>query len=154
MTRRSPPAIALIVGIVASCAARTPPPEIPVEKPPLTLAVLGFGGSDANASPAEDGCVMALLEAGFRVVDRARLVAAVPTEDDVDYGAVGRGVGADLIVEAGWKRNERRVAARLRPRMISTHSASVLAIARPARGLKLSRAWGRDVCRDLIGQLP
>ncbi|HEX9100664.1 MAG TPA: hypothetical protein VF997_00605, partial [Polyangia bacterium] len=99
-------------------------------------------------------CVLALLEAGYRVVDRARVVAAVPNENDVDYTAVGRLLGADLLVDGGWTRNSGDAPARLEPRLISAHSASVLGTAAKKAHVRLGRAAGRGLCRDLIAQLP
>jgi len=81
-----------VLALACGCAATGPaPPTTPAEKPPITIAVLGLGGSDAQASAVEDGCVMALLEAGYRIVERPRVVAAIPNENDVDYTAAGWG---------------------------------------------------------------
>lgn len=137
-----------------SCAARTPTPAAPAEKPPLTIAVISFAGTDAQPSSAEDGCVVALLEAGFRVVDRARVVAAVPNENDIDYAAIGRTLGVDLVVEGGWNRNASGVRGRLEARLISTHSASILGRTESSAHGTLTRAFGRKVCAELIAQLP
>ena len=141
--------------MLAGCATQAPPaPSPPPEKPPITIAVISFGGSDVSASDAEDGCVMALLEAGYRIVDRARVVAAVPDESDVDFANVGRVLGADLIVDGGWTRKSGAPPKRLESRLISTHSANVLGSARAKGRLKLDRATGRALCQELVAQLP
>jgi TolB-like protein len=146
--------LALLCALACGCAAGTPTPAAPTEKPPLTMAVISFGGTDAKSSPAEDGCVVALLEAGFRVVDRARIIAAVPNENDVDYSAIGRTLGADLIVEGGWNRNTTDVRGRVEARLISAHSASVLGTTESAGRGMLTRGLGHKLCRELIAQLP
>jgi hypothetical protein len=130
------------------------PPESAAEKPPITIAVIGFGGSGERASAAEDGCVMAVLEAGFRAVERARIVAALPNENDVDFTATGHALGCDLILDGGVARGAGDAAAWLEPRLISTHSANVLGSARKRGRVKLGRDIGRRLCAELLRQLP
>jgi hypothetical protein len=136
------------------CAARATQTSLPAEKPPLTIAVLSFGGTNTRPSEAEDGCVMALLEAGYRVVDRARIVEAIPNENDVDFSVVGRTLGADLLVDGGWTRDTGAPPDRLESRLISTHSANILGTAQTRGHVAMTRALGKKLCRDLIGQLP
>jgi hypothetical protein len=145
----------VLFALGCSCAARTPAPAAaPAEKPPLSIAVISFGGTDTKASAAEDGCVVALLEAGYRVIERARVVAAVPNENDIDYVAIGRTLGVDLIVEGGWNRNAADVHGRIEGRLLSTHSASVLGTATSGAHVTLTHAFGQKMCRELIAQLP
>lgn len=139
----------------AGCAAtRAAPPTTPAEKPPITIAVLGLGGDDAQASAAEDGCVMALLEAGYRIIERPRVVAAVPNENDVDYTAAGHALGADLLVDGGWTRNSGDPPRRFESRLISTHSANVLGTVETKARAPLGRTNGHKLCAALISQLP
>lgn len=141
------------------CAAsRSDVATTPAEKPPLTVAVIGFGGSDEVASATEDGCVMAVLEAGLRAVDRARIVAALPNENDVEFSAAGRALGADIIIDGGVARGSVRGSdgepLRLEPRLISTHSANILGVAQSKTLRKPSRTLGHKLCADLLSQLP
>ncbi len=145
----------LFVSISGCATSAAPPPSPPPpDKPPITNAVFSIGGSDDKASEAEDGCVMALLEAGYRIVERPRVVAAVPNENDVDFSAVGRALGADLIVDGGWTRNSGDPPRRLESRLISTHSANVLGTVNGRGHATLSHATGHKLCRDLVAQLP
>jgi TolB-like protein len=145
----------LVVVVAAGCAAHqhTEAPA-PVEKPPITVAVIGFAGSDSVQSEAEGGCVMAVLEAGLRVVDRKQVVAALPDENDVDYAKLGRQLKADLIVDGGVVRGSRRLAAKLTARLISSHSANVLGTAVSKGRVRLGRQIGQQLCADLLAQLP
>jgi TolB-like protein len=141
--------------LMLGCAARQASVQSePTEKPPITIAVIGFGGTNEKSSEAEDGCVMAVLEAGFRAVDRRQIVAALPNENDVDFTATGRALGCDLIVDGGVARGTDEAAARLEPRLISTHSASVLGATKSKARLKLGRPIGRKLCAELLAQLP
>jgi hypothetical protein len=145
----------LVVLLAAGCAATTAtaPPTTP-EKPPITVAVIGFGGTNSQPSLVENGCVMALLEAGYRVVDRQQIVAALPDENDIDFGKVGRQLAADLIVDGGLARGSKAAAARLAPRLISTHSSNVLGTTKTKGRVKLVELVGKQLCAELIGQLP
>lgn len=147
-------AASLGLALGAGCAHAPASSSSSSEKPPITIAVISFGGTNATPSEAEDGCVMALLEAGYRVVDRPRIVATVPNENDVDYTNVGRLLGADLIVEGGWTRNSGDPPRRLESRLISTHSANVLGTTEDKAHAKLGRAFGRKICSELLAQLP
>ncbi len=152
--RASRSCAALVLLALGGGCAHAPPPPAPTERPPITIAVLSFGGTNDKSSNAEAGCVMTLLEAGYRVVDRARVVASVPNENDVDYSNVGRLLGADLIIDGGWTRNSDEAPRRLESRLISTHSANILGTtARKSRGA-IGDAVGRAICHDLIAQLP
>ncbi|HXU71731.1 MAG TPA: hypothetical protein VN947_20500 [Polyangia bacterium] len=144
-----------VLALACGCAATGPaPPTTPAEKPPITIAVLGLGGSDAQASAVEDGCVMALLEAGYRIVERPRVVAAIPNENDVDYTAAGHNLGADLLVDGGWTRNSGDPPRRLESRLISSHSANVLGTVETKPRSPLGRTNGHRLCAALISQLP
>lgn len=147
-------ALALALALGAGCAHAPAPSSSSSEKPPITIAVISFGGSNETPSEAEDGCVMALLEAGYRVVDRPRIIATVPNENDVDYTSAGRLLGADLIIEGGWTRNSGEPPRRLESRLISTHSANVLGTTEDKAHARPGRALGRKICSELLAQLP
>src|SRR5688572_21602959 len=84
--------------VAAGCAPAPPPVKSPA---PLTLAVIEFGDSGREA---ERGCVMAALEAGYRVVGRRELDAQLPNDEVIDYRALGRGLGADMVIDGGLAR--------------------------------------------------
>jgi hypothetical protein len=146
-------AVLLLFTLGGGCA-HTPEASPPSEKPPITIAVMGFGGTNEKASDAEGGCVVALLEAGYRVVDRSRIIASVPNENDVDYTNIGRVLGADLILDGGWTRNSGAAPRHMESRLISTHSANVLGTTQDKAHEGPGRTIGRKICRDLIAQLP
>jgi TolB-like protein len=140
-----------------SCAgtpSAAPPLPPPQEKPPITVAIIGFGGTDGQPSAAEDGCVQSVLEGGYRVVERRLVVAALPNENDVDFSTVGQRLAADLIIDGGVVRGSGDGAARLELRMISAHSANVLATAKSKARVRLSRETGQKGCARLLEQLP
>jgi hypothetical protein len=87
-------ALALICAAVG-CAPRydTPPPEAPRAKAPLAIAIISFGGTDDMPSEAEDGCIAAILDGGYRAVGRKQVREALPNENDVDYNKVGQTLG-------------------------------------------------------------
>ena len=144
----------VLLALGCGCAAtRTSAPPAS-EKPPITIAVIGFGGTDEKASEAENGCVLAVLGAGLRAVDRHQVVTALPNENDVDFTTVGRVLGCDLIVDGGIARGTNVASAQLEPRLISTHSANVLGAAKTTVRVKLSREVGRRLCAELMNQLP
>jgi hypothetical protein len=142
----------VLLSLGCGCAATRPSAQ--PEKPPITIAVIGFGGSDDKASEAENGCVLAVLGAGLRAVDRRQVVTALPNENDVDFTTVGRVLGCDLIVDGGVARGSNVASAQLEPRLISTHSANVLGAAKTTVRVKLSREVGRRLCTELMSQLP
>lgn len=145
----------LLLALAVGCAHGTVEAPAPAEKAPLAVAVIGFGGSNQAASAAEDGCVMAVLEAGLRAVARQRVVMALPNENDVDFGRVGRVLGVDLIIDGGVARGSDAVEPlRLEPRMISAHSASELGMARSRGRVRLTREVGHRACAELLRQLP
>jgi TolB-like protein len=128
-------------------APRPPPPE---EPKPLTFAVIEFGDAGREA---ENGCVMALLEAGYRVVDRAALDQVLPNDDDIEYRRLGRLLGADIIIDGNLPRGMK--LRRVPPaRMVSTETGSLLAVARVAGRVDRSFQTGQKVCADLLAQLP
>jgi hypothetical protein len=131
-----------------------PPAAAPTEKPKITVAVISFGGSNRAASGAENGCVMALLEAGYRTVDHALVVAALPDESAVDFSALGRQLGADLIIDGGLLRGSGDAPGRLQPRLISAHSAAVLATLRRKGRIRPTDEAGHKLCVELLGQMP
>jgi hypothetical protein len=144
-----------VLALACGCAATgSAPSTTPAEKPPMTIAVLGLGGNDAHASTVEDGCVMALLEAGYRIIERPRVVAAIPNENDVDYTAAGHTLGADLLVDGGWTRNSGEPPRHLESRLISTHSANVLGTVETKARAPLGRPNGHKLCAALLSQLP
>jgi hypothetical protein len=153
-TMRWAPLLLLFALGCATAPPAPPPAPPPVEKPPLTVAIIGFGGSDTKPSAAEDGCVMAVLEGGLRVVERRRVVAALPNENDVDFTAAGQKLAADLIIDGGIVRGSGDGPARLQLRMISSHSASELATAKSKTRVKLTRETGQKGCARLLEQLP
>lgn len=145
----------VLLALGCGCAAPRAVGQAPAtERPPIAVAVIGFGGSDASASPAEDGCVMAVLEAGYRVVGRQQVVAALPNENDVDFSTVGRALGADVIIDGGVARGSGADSVPLEPRLISSHSANLLGVASSHGRVKLSRVVGQKLCTKLLGQLP
>ena len=150
------PLLALFACAVAACAPHydAPPPETPRPKAPLAIAVISFGGSDETASEAEDGCIAAILDGGYRAVGRKQVRAALPNENDVDYNKVGQTLGADLIIDGGFLRGSGRVAPSLTPRLISTHSAGLLASVESKGKVTLTRAVGQKLCQELLSQLP
>ncbi len=143
----------LLLASVA-CAPRYEMAPAQSTKAPLAIAIISFGGTDAMPSEAEDGCVAAILDAGYRAVGRKQVRAALPNENDVDYAKVGQALGADLIIDGGFLRGSGRVAPSLQPRLISTHSAGVLASVDAKGKVKLTRAVGQKLCTDLLNQLP
>lgn len=147
----------VLLALCAGCAAHAPPTApAATEKPPITVAVIGFGGDDAVASDAENGCVMAVLEAGYRAVDRRQVVAALPNEGDVEFASLGRTLGADLVIDGSIARGSvaPRATVRLWPRMISTQSTNVLATVRAVGPTRLTHALGHRICQELLAQLP
>lgn len=140
----------------AGCPAHVEPPspEPPPVKQPLAIAIISLGGSDDVASEAEDGCVAAILDAGYRAVGRKQVRAALPNENDVDYNKVGQTLGADLIIDGGVARGSRAATTHLSTRLISTHSAGLLATAESKGRVKLTRAVGQGLCTELLNQLP
>ncbi len=144
-------AFVLALSLTAGCIQKPlPPPKPPDEKPPITVAVIEFGD---RGREAENGCVMAVLEAGFRAVDRAQLDQHLPTDDDIDYQKLGHALGCDLIIDGGIARGSTAKTAPA-PRLVSTRSGDVLAIS-PAKG-RVDRNFkiGQRVCGDLLKQLP
>jgi TolB-like protein len=154
-------ALVVVVGAAAAllvaCAPHyeMAPPQEPQQKGPLAIAIISFGGTDDMPSEAEDGCVAAILDAGYRAVGRRQVREALPNENDVDYNKVGQKLGVDMIIDGGFLRGAGRVAPSLTPRLISTHSAGVLASIDPVKGkVKLTRVVGQKLCNELISQLP
>jgi TolB-like protein len=141
----------LLLGACAPHYEMAAPQETP--KAPLAIAIISFGGSDDMPSEAEDGCVAAILDAGYRAIGRKQVRAALPNENDVDYNKVGQTLGADMIIDGGFLRGSGRVAPSLTPRLISTHSAGLLASVESKGKVKLTRAVGQKLCSDLISQL-
>lgn len=141
-------------GCGCGCAAPRAAVEPATPDKAISVAVIGFGGTDQLGSAAEDGCVMAVLETGLRAIERRQVVAALPNEADVDFSTVGRALGADLIIDGGVARGSGDERASLEPRLISTHSVNVLGVAKSTGRVKLTRAVGRRVCTQLLAQLP
>jgi hypothetical protein len=142
----------LLLALASGCAHVSGSPA--EESPPITVAVISFGGTDGAATPAENGCVMAVLEAGFRAVERRKIVAALPNENEVDFHQLGGLLGADMIVDGSLARGSGGAPTRLEPRLISTHSAAILATTKTAGRVKLTDAVGKKLCTDLLRQLP
>jgi hypothetical protein len=116
----------------------------------MTVAVIEFGDAGLEA---EQGCVMAVLEAGYRAVERKQLDVALPTDEDIDYQKLGKALGADLIIDGGIARGTRH-RSNPSPRLISTHSSNVLAIAKLKGRADKSGEVGHKLCAELLMQLP
>ncbi len=144
----------LVVSLSVACAPtyEMKPPEQP--KKVLAIAIISFGGSEDMPSEAEDGCIAAILDAGYQPVARKKVREVLPNENDVDYNTVGAKLGADMIIDGGFLRGSGRVAASLTPRLISTHSGGLLASVETKGKVKLTRAVGQKLCIDLLNQLP
>ena len=137
---------------LAGCPKPPPPrPSLPWQEAPgpIAVAVIEFGDEGREA---ENGCVMAVLEAGYRAVSRKKLEEAMPT-DDVDYQNLGHLVGADMIIDGGIPRGG-APAKRPPPRLVSTRTGDLLAVARAQVRIDRSFKVGKKVCSDLIKQLP
>ena len=135
------------IGLAWGGCAHAPPP---VEKPPFAFAVVKLGGREA-----ENGCVMALLDGGFRVVGREAIDAALQNPDAAGYKRLGAALQADLIIDidgglAHEKHNRKKRAAVL----VSVASGDVLAMTPVPVPGKMSFATGQKVCADLLQQLP
>ncbi len=151
------PRLVMLLLLGAGCAPQyssAPPPVEARPKGPLAIAIISFGGTDERASEAEDGCVAAILDAGYRAIGRKQVRAALPNENDVDYNKVGHDLGVDMIIDGGFLRGSGNVAASLSPRLISTHSAGVLASTETKGRVKLTRVVGQKLCTELLSQLP
>jgi hypothetical protein len=135
--------------LVAGCATAPPPP--PPEKPQaLTIAVIEFGD---HGREAEDGCVMAALEAGFRVVSREELAVALPNDNDIDYRRLGQQLKADLIIDGGLARGM-KIKRQPPPRIVSTSTGNLLAETRLKGRIDRGFKIGQKTCADLLNQLP
>jgi len=144
--------VALGVVVLAGCP-KPPPPREPApwqEAPgPISVAVIEFGDAGREA---ENGCVMAVLEAGYRSISRKKLQEAMPT-DDVDYQNLGHLVGADMVIDGGIPRGG--APAKIPPpRLVSTRTGDLLAVARSQGRIDRSFKVGKKICSDLIKQLP
>jgi hypothetical protein len=138
----------IMVLVVAGCA--TAPAPQPQQPAPLTIAVIEFGDAGREA---EDGCVMAALEAGFRVVSREELAVALPNDDSIDYRRLGKQLKADLIIDGGLARGM-KIRRQPPPRIVSTASGNVLAETRLKGRIDRSGKIGQKTCADLLNQLP
>ncbi len=139
-----------VVWSVSGCAHAPAPAPPPAAPPPLTIAVIEFGD---NGRTAEDGCVMAALEAGFRVVSRGAIAAALPTDDVIDYRRLGKQLSADLIIDGGLARGM-KIRKQPPPRIVSTSTGNLLAETRLAGRIDRGYKVGQKVCADLLNQLP
>jgi TolB-like protein len=137
------------LALMMGCAS-APPPAPPQQPAPLTVAVIEFGDSGREA---EDGCVMAALEAGFRVVSRREIAAALPNDDSIDYRKLGQQLKADLIIDGGLARGM-KVRKQPPPRIVSTASGNLLAETRMHGRIDKSFKVGQKACSDLLNQLP
>jgi hypothetical protein len=134
---------------VTSCATAPPPPEKPPAPKMISVAVIEFG----DRKEAENGCIIAVMDAGHRVVDKKQVASALGPSGDIDYQKLGQSVGADLIIDGGVTPGGPTLPARI----ISSQSGNVLA-AMPAkrrieRGNK-SYQTGKQICGELLSQLP
>jgi TolB-like protein len=139
--------LALFLG---ACAHGPKPAPGPTEPPPLTVAVIEFGDSGRDA---ENGCVMAVLEAGLRVIGRDVLAQKLPNDDSIDYRQLGHTLGADLVIDGGIARGM-KVRKPPPARLVSTRSGNLLAVSRMAGRIDKSYKVGQKVCSDLLAQLP
>ena len=106
-----------------------------------------------DGQDAENGCVMSVLEAGHRVVDRKLIDAALPNDADIDYQQLGHALSADLIIDGGILRGV-KMRQLLSPRIISARSGDVLAAAKSRKRADRSFQIGHDTCAELLKQLP
>jgi len=120
----------------------------PTEKAPIAFAVIDLGDRDA-----EKGCVMALLDGGFRVVGQKAIDAALENPDTTSYKRLGKAVQADLIIDGGFTR-EKNNRKKLSARLVSAQSGDVLATTRVQKPDKKPFVTGQKVCTDLLQQLP
>jgi hypothetical protein len=137
-----------MVLLLAACA--TAPPPSPEKPQALTVAVIEFGD---HGREAEDGCVMAALEAGLRVVSREEIAVALPNDDDIDYRRLGQQLKADLIIDGGLARGM-KVRRQPPPRIVSTRSGNLLAETRLKGRIDRGFKVGQKTCADLLNQLP
>jgi hypothetical protein len=137
----------LLAASLLACGACAHAP-LPAEKPPLAFAVIDLGDPEA-----QKGCVMALLDGGFRVVGQKAIDAALDNPDTTSYKRLGRAVQADLIIDGGFTR-EKNNRKRLSARLVSAQSGDVLASSRVEKPDKKPFVTGQKVCTDLLQQLP
>jgi hypothetical protein len=95
--------------ITAAACAHAPP----AEKAPLAFAVIDLGDRDA-----EKGCVMTLLDQGFRVVGQKAIEAALEQPDTTSYKRLAKAVNADLIIDGGFTRDKKSSKKKLSARLV------------------------------------
>ena len=141
----------VLLGLLTACAT-TPRSTAPVEPDPaagITVAIIELGGSQE----AEDGCVRAVLDAGHRAVEKQKLDRVLPNDDDIDYQKLGHALGADLIIDGGLARGV-KLAKTPAPRIVSSLKGDVLASSRLKKRVDKSYQNAREICADLLSQLP
>jgi hypothetical protein len=125
----------------------------PVEPEPSTgkivVAIIELAGN----VEAEDGCRRAVLDAGHRPVTKQRLDKVLPNDDDIDYQKLGNALAADLIIDGGLPRGGKLPRAPA-PRIVSAHRGDVLASSRVKKRADESYRNAREICADLLNQLP
>ena len=139
----------LFVLLVAGCAHAPPPAPPPAENRAITVAVIELGGS----AEAHDGCARAVLDANHQMVDQKVLDQALPNDDDIDYQKLGRLTGADLIIDGGLPRGV-KLAKAPPPRIVSAQKGDILASTRIKARIDKSYQVARDICADLLNQIP
>ena len=150
MARVWPWSAVLAVVSVGCASAPAPAPQKPPEPAVITVAVIEFGEA---LHYGEDGCVTAVVEAGHRAVDKKRLAAALPSDEEIDYQQLGRALGADLIIDGGLPRGAK--ARQMQPaRIVSTQKGDVLASSKSRRRVDKSFEIGHETCAELLKQLP
>ena len=138
--------------MLVACAApqRT---TAPVEPEPATgkivVAIIELAGN----VEAEDGCRRAVLDAGHRPISKQRLDQVLPNDDDIDYQKLGHALAADLIIDGELPRGG-KLARVLPPRIVSAQRGDVLASSRVKKRVDESYRNAREICTDLLGQLP
>jgi hypothetical protein len=140
-------ALLLILGC-ATTSSRAPLPELP-EPAGIRVAIIEMGGNQE----AEDGCVRAVLDAGHRPVDKKLLDRVLPNDDDIDYQKLGHALDVALIIDGGLARGMKLVKV-LPPRIVSALKGDVLASSRVKKKIDESYRNAREICADLLSQLP
>jgi hypothetical protein len=143
----------LLLVWLTSCAP-PPPPAPPPPKPetqPIAVAIIEFGD---DGGEGENGCAMAVLEAGYRSIGKKAIREALPSEDVIDYQKLGQKLGADLIIDGGLISGVKM--KKMPPaRIVATRSGDILAQTRVVGGrVDKNFKVGQKVCSDLLKQLP
>ena len=146
------PASWLALVCLASCATAPPPPPPPKPEAPavIAVAIIEFG---EDGTDGENGCAMAVLEAGYRAIGKKAIHDALPSDSVIDYQKLGQKLGADLIIDGGLTTG---VKLKKTPpaRIVATRSGDILAQTRLGGRIDKNFKIGQKVCTDLLKQLP